>query len=88
VDLARARIVDVTTDPECRPTAWPTARANGFANPHYASGWFRVASGAQVRMYQAGGRRLVLLPGKGSGATILYQAEDPEGFRARLKSLW
>jgi hypothetical protein len=84
VDLAHARIVDVTTDPAWRPTG----RTNGFANPHYASGWFSVAGGAKVRMYRAGGRRLVLLPPKGSGPAILYQAADPEAFLAQLRSVW
>ena len=46
-------------------------RTNGFANAHYASGWFRVASGKTVRMYRAGGTRLVLLPPKGDGAAVL-----------------
>jgi hypothetical protein len=53
VDLAAARIVDVFPGPIWRLAA----HTNGFANPHYASGCFRVAGGEKVRMYRAGGRR-------------------------------
>ena len=59
-------------DPDWRPTA----RTNGFANSHYQSGWFSVANGQKVRLYRAGGSRLVLLPPKGNGAAVLYQAPD------------
>jgi hypothetical protein len=84
VDLQAVRIVDVSTDPTWRPTA----RTNGFANPHYASGWFRVAGGEKVRMYRAGGKRLVLLPPKANGAPILYQAADPDAFLNDLRRVW
>jgi hypothetical protein len=84
VDLSAARIVDVSTDPTWRPTS----RTNGFANPYYASGWFRVAGGEKVRMYRAGGKRLVLLPPKANGAPILYQAADPDAFLNDLRRVW
>ena len=84
VDTERIRMVDITSDPDWRLTA----RTNGFANSHYASGWFRVGSGEKVRMYRAGATRLVLLPPKGSGAPVLLDVNDPQGFVADLRRLW
>jgi hypothetical protein len=84
VDAGQIRVVDLTREPDWRPTA----RTNGFATRHYQSGWFRVASGKTVEMYRAGGDRLVLLPGKGSAATVLYQAQDPEQFAAQVRQEW
>jgi hypothetical protein len=84
VDLSSARIIDVTTDPVWRPAG----RTNGFANSHYASGWFRVAGGQRVRMYRAGGTHLVLLPPKANGVPILFQAADPDRFLSDLRRIW
>jgi hypothetical protein len=84
VDVDHVRLVDFGVD-----TEWlPTARTNGFANAHYRSGWFRVASGKTVRMYRAGGRRLVLLPPKGDGAAVLLETTDPEKFVQQLTQAW
>lgn len=84
VDVDRIRVVDVRHDPEWRTTA----RTNGFANAHYKSGWFRVASGAKVRMYRADSTRLVLIPPKGDGAAVLLEAAYPDQFAAQLRREW
>jgi hypothetical protein len=85
VDLSGVRVVDLASEPSWRTTA----RTNGFANSHYESGWFRVANGAKVEMYRAGGNRLVLLPPKNAQIPpILLQTADPETFIARLKQEW
>jgi hypothetical protein len=76
IDAGHLRIVDLAREPGWRPTV----RTNGFANAQYQSGWFRVANGQKVRLYRAGGNRLVLIPPKGSSAAVLYQAKDPERF--------
>jgi len=73
VDVEHIRVVDFGVDTEWRPTR----RTNGFANAHYASGWFRVANGETIRMYRAGGTRLVLLPPKGDGAALLLEVGSP-----------
>lgn len=83
VDVPNIRVVDLKSDPAWRPTL----RTNGFANGHYQSGWFRVAGGATVRLYRAGGTRLVLIPGKG-GPTVLYQAMNPDDFARKLRQTW
>jgi hypothetical protein len=84
VDLQSARVISFPTD-----SAWrPVARTNGFANPHYQSGWFRAANGTKMRMYRAGGSRLVLLPSRNGGAPILYQAADPDRFLEELRRAW
>ncbi len=81
IDAQHLRIVDLAQDPGWRPTL----RTNGFANMHYQSGWFRVANGQTVRLYRAGGNRLVLIPPKGGSPPVLYQAKDPELFVRELQ---
>lgn len=84
VDINGIRIVDVHQNTEWRPVT----RTDGFANPYYQSGWFQVANGDKVRLYRAGGSRVVLLPPKGAGSAVLYQAADPEAFVEQLRSAW
>jgi len=84
VDVARVRVVDMAVDKEWRPTS----RTNGFANAHYRSGWFRVANGQKVRLYDAGGKRLVLLPPSGDGAAVLVEVPEPEGFVEEVQRAW
>jgi hypothetical protein len=84
VDAGQIRVVDLSQEPDWRPVA----KANGFNNSHYEAGKWRLASGKVVEMYRAGGNRLVLLPGKGAAATVLYQAQDPERFAAEVRSEW
>jgi hypothetical protein len=84
VDVDQIRVVDLT-----REAQWqPIARTNGFAVPHYRSGWFRVANGQKVRLYRADGQRVVLLPPIGDSAPVLYQAADPEGFVRQIRAVW
>jgi hypothetical protein len=84
VYVEHIRVIDFDVDMEWRPTA----RTNGFANTHYASGWFRVASGKTVRMYRAGGTRLVLLPPKGDGAAVLLETTEPRKFLVEVRREW
>ena len=84
VDVGQVRIVDFDVDTNWRPTA----RTNGFANSHYRSGWFRVADGRKVRMYRAGGRRLVLLPPRTDSVPVLLEASQPEKFVEEVRRAW
>ncbi|MBV9771071.1 MAG: hypothetical protein JOZ32_15970 [Bryobacterales bacterium] len=84
VDIPNIRVVDLKQDAEWRPTR----RTNGFANEHYRAGWFLVASGQKVRLYQADGARVVLLPPKGDSPAVLFQASDPASFVSRIRSEW
>ena len=84
VDIEHIRIVDFGVDTDWRPTA----RTNGFANPHYRSGWYRVANGQKVRMYRADSRRLVLLPPKDDGAPVLLEVPQPERFVEQVRQQW
>jgi hypothetical protein len=84
VDLEHIRIVDFGVDTDWRPTG----KTNGFANSHYQSGWFRVANGQKVRMYRAGGKRLVLLPPKGDGVVVLLEVKEPEKFVGDVRRKW
>jgi hypothetical protein len=84
VDVDHVRIVDLAVD-----TDWqPTLRTNGFASVHYRSGWFRVAGGKTIRVYRADGKRLVLLPGAGNGATVLLETQEPEKFVLEVRQEW
>ena len=83
IDVGGIKIVNIRTDRE-----WtPTVRTDGFANAHYHSGSFQVASGS-VRMYWADGDRLVLLPPRRNGAPVLVQVNDPEQFVERVRQKW
>ena len=84
VNVDALRIVDLRDD-----TEWvPTRRTNGFANSHYQSGWYVVKNGIKVRLYRAGGERLVLIPRVGGDAPVLLQADDPDRFVQDLASEW
>jgi len=84
VDVEHIRVIDFSVDTEWRPTE----RTNGFANAHYASGWFRGAGGKTIRMYRAGGTRLVLLPPGGDGAAVLLETREPERFVVEVRRKW
>ncbi len=84
IDLASVKTVDIKTDPDWRVTT----RTNGFANFHYASGWYKVANGQKVRMYRADSRILVLLPPKGEGAPVLLEVNQPDAFIRELRQSW
>jgi hypothetical protein len=84
IDVEHIRVVNLAEQPDWRPVA----RTNGFANTHYRSGWFRAANGRTMRLYQAGGNRLVLLPPNGIGVPVLYQAKDPEEFVQEISGQW
>jgi hypothetical protein len=84
VDVSGIRVVDVGANRDWRPTL----RTNGFANAHYRSGWFRVASGKTVRLYRADSKRLVLIPPKGNGAAVLLEASQPERFVEAVRREW
>jgi hypothetical protein len=84
VDVDHIRVVDFGVD-----TDWkPTLRTNGFGNPYYHSGWFRIASGKTIRMYRADSRRLVLLPPAGNGTPVLLETRDPEKFVRDVRQEW
>lgn len=84
VDASRIRVVNFASE-----GAWrPTLRTGGFGNLRYQSGWFQTANGQKVRLYRAGGQRLVLLPPKGSAAPVLLQVGDPEAFVAQVRQTW
>ncbi len=84
VDVANVRVVDFAVETEWQPVM----RTNGFAIRNYRAGWFRVTNGKTVRLYQAGGKRLVLIPPKGDGNPILLEASQPETFVEELQREW
>jgi hypothetical protein len=84
IEVSQIRVIDLAAD-----QYWaPASRANGFANSHYQSGWFRLANGQKVRLYRAGGRRLVLLPSKDDVGAVLFQPADPEAVASEIRNAW
>jgi len=84
VDISHIRVVDLAVDKEWRPTK----KTDGFANSHYRSGWFQVANGQKVHLYEAGGKRLVLLPPNGDGAAVLVEVREPDRFVEEVQRAW
>ena len=84
VDVGGIQVVDFGANPEWRPVC----RTNGFSNPHYHSGWYRAAGGQKIRLYRADGKRLVLLPPRGSGPAVIIEVAEPERFIADWKREW
>lgn len=84
IDLSRARVIDVGSDPDWKPVA----RTNGFGNAHYHSGFFRVASGAEVRMYRGDSTRVVLLPSRNGDDPVLIETSEPGRFLDELHHKW
>lgn len=84
VDISGIRIVDLDVNREWRPVE----RTNGFANSHYKSGMFKLSDGRPVRMYKADGSRMVLLPARGNGTTVLLDTPEPEKFIAAVRQVW
>jgi hypothetical protein len=84
VDVAHIRAVDLAVDKEWRPTK----KTDGFANSHYRSGWFQVANGQKIRLYEADGKRLVLLPPNGDGAAVLVEVREPDRFVEEVQRAW
>ena len=84
VDVAHVRVVDLTVDKDWQPTK----HTGGFANSHYRSGWFQAANGQEIRLYEAGSKRLVLLPPRGDGAAVLVEAPEPDRFVDEVQRTW
>jgi len=84
VDVASIRVVDIGRESDWRPAL----RTKGFANRHYRSGFFEIAGGRTVRLYQADGERLVLLPPRGNGIPVLLEVVEPEKFVQKVQQEW
>ncbi|HVW12160.1 MAG TPA: PH domain-containing protein [Bryobacteraceae bacterium] len=84
VDLSRARVIDFASDPDWKPVK----RTNGFSNAHYHSGFFRVASGAEVRMYRGDSTKVVLLPSTNGDDPVLLETREPAQFLNDLRQKW
>jgi uncharacterized membrane protein YphA (DoxX/SURF4 family) len=84
IDLSQARVIDVASDPE-----WtPVARTKAFGNAHYHAGFFRVASGAEVRMYRGDSTKVVLLPSRNGDDPVLIETTEPARFLDELRRKW
>lgn len=84
IDVKNIRLIDFTSEPDWKPVE----RTNGFGNAHYHSGFFRVAGGAEVRLYRADSSRLILLPSKDGNDPVLLETSEPGRFLQELRQKW
>ena len=84
IDLERVKVVDVAKDAHWRPDS----KISGVGNGQHRFGYWRVAGGERVRLYQTGGERLVLLPPKDKTTPVLVEVKQPESFIQELRQAW
>lgn len=75
-----ARIVDLRTDRELRPTV----RTNGIGMPGYRAGWFRLRQKGKALLFITDPSRVVYLPTR-NGYSLLLSVQDPEVFLQTLR---
>lgn len=80
LDMERARLMDLTREPEYRPK-W---RTNGTGLPGYAAGWFRLANRQKCLAFLTDQRRVVYLPTR-EGYSLLLTCADGERLLHVLK---
>lgn len=81
LDLSQARILDLTSDEEMKPS-W---RTNGVGLPGYKSGWFRLKNGSKALLFVTDQHRVLSLPTK-DGYIVLLSAQDPENLLRELRN--
>jgi hypothetical protein len=81
LDLASARTLDLTGEPEYRPRL----RTNGTALPGYAAGWFRLANGEKCLAFLTDQRRAVYLPAR-DGYSLLLSCAEGEALLRELRA--
>ncbi len=73
VDVAAARVVDLTREDDLRPTL----RTNGIGLPGYSTGWFKLRGGGRALLVVTDKRRVLYLPTR-EGYSVLVSAAEPE----------
>jgi hypothetical protein len=81
--VALARRIDLTREPELRPTA----RRFGTGLPGYQAGWFRLANGEKALLFLTDRQRAVYIPTT-LGFSLLLSPADPDSFLARLRTAY
>lgn len=81
IDLEHIQVVDLEKDARWRPAS----KISGVGTGQHRFGYWRVAGGEKVRLYQTGGERLVLLPRKDKATPILVEVKQPEAFVQELR---
>ncbi len=73
LDLAQARIVDLTQEPDLRPRR----RTNGTGLPGYSAGWFRLAGGAKALLFLTEKQHVAVIPDNRGWLLLLSVADGP-----------
>ena len=82
LDIARARVVDLSERPEFRPML----KTNGTSLPGFSSGWFRLRNRDKALVAITGGPRVLWVP-TNQGYDLLLQPERPQVVLDRLWEL-
>lgn len=80
LDLAQAKVVDLTADENLRPMA----RTNGTGLPGYKAGWFRLADGSKALLFVTERKRVLAVPDR-KGWLLLMSVSDPARFLSALR---
>lgn len=80
LDLAQARVVDLTAD----ENPHPMARTNGTGLPGYKAGWFRLADGFKGLLFVTNRKKVVAVPDR-KGWLLLLSVQDPNRFLGALR---
>lgn len=80
LDLAQARVVDLTTDENLRPMA----KTNGTGLPGYKAGWFMLADGSKALLFVTSRKQVVVAPDK-KGWLLMMSVSNPSGFLDALR---
>jgi hypothetical protein len=81
LDLATARTLDLTREPEYRPRL----RTNGTALPGYAAGWFRLVNGEKCLAFLTDQRRAVYVRTR-EGYSLLLSCAEGEALLQELRA--
>lgn len=84
LDLQRARIVDLDEHTGLQPSI----QTFGVALPGYKAGWFRMREGwRKAFCLLTGYRRVLCLPPRGDGATLLLSLQQPQALLDALQDV-
>lgn len=75
LELAGARVVDLTADESLRPMA----KTNGTGLPGYKAGWFMLADGSKALLFVTDRKQVVAVPDR-KGWLLMMSVSNPSRF--------
>lgn len=80
LELAGARVVDLSTDKSLRPMA----KTNGTGLPGYKAGWFMLADGSKALLFVTDRKQVVAVPDR-KGWLLMMSVSNPSRFLDALR---